>query len=411
MDTSARVIVVGAGFAGLRAALELTRRGMPVTVLEARERVGGRVWSTTLQNGAVAEMGAEWIAASDLAVHSLARELRVDLVETGADYGRREAWGHDAPSTGEQHAFSRAADRGFANLDPALAETMSVGSFLDRVPGSVAVRRLTKIRLQGTSAYDIEAVALGRSDGSNRFAHDRGPYHRAARGNQALASKMAREIADLRTGHPVDAVERDQNGVRVHIGSHEEHADAVVIAVPAPIAAKLSMIPALPTRLAEALRELPMGEASKLAVATEQPPTARARQSTDISMWSWAANGEDGVPRPCIASFAGSAQTQRILGVDRGLVTPWFERVAAMHPDVAFVGEPSMYAWADDPFTLGAYSAWDMRSLARVEWFREPMGRLVFAGEHTAGSDDHGTMNGALLSGLRAAEQVLERLG
>jgi monoamine oxidase len=403
--------VVGAGLAGLRAARELTRRGVPVTVLEARERVGGRVWSTTLPNDAVVEMGAEWIAADDVAVHSLALELGVDLVETGADYGRREAWGPDAPSIDEEFTFLRAADREFAGLDPSQAETMSIGSFLDRVPGPRAVRQLSKVRLQGTSASDIHEVALGRTNLPDPFSHDRGPYHRSAGGNQALASAMATEIADLRTGHPVDTVEMRADRVIVRVGPQEEEAAAVVIAVPAPIAARLSITPALPGVIAEAFRQLPMGVAAKFAVATEERPTARTRQSTDIPMWSWAANGEDGEPRSCIASFAGSAQAHRALGLDRGLVDPWLGRLAAMHPDLTFVGQPLMYAWADDPFTLGAYSSWDVRSLDRLELFNQRVGRLVFAGEHTAGVDDHGTMNGALLSGLRAADQVIDLLG
>ena len=82
--TSRTVVVVGAGFAGLSAAMELHDLGFEVRVLEARERVGGRVWSTTLTNGAVVELGAEWIMADDLAVQEAAARFEVDLVETGS---------------------------------------------------------------------------------------------------------------------------------------------------------------------------------------------------------------------------------------------------------------------------------------------------------------------------------------
>jgi monoamine oxidase len=65
MDTSAGAVVVGAGLAGLSAALVLHDAGVPVTVLEARDRVGGRVWSVQLGNGAIAELWAEWFMAGD----------------------------------------------------------------------------------------------------------------------------------------------------------------------------------------------------------------------------------------------------------------------------------------------------------------------------------------------------------
>jgi len=80
-----------------------------------------------------------------------------------------------------------------------------------------------------------------------------------------------------------------------------------------------------------------------------------------------------------------------------------------MNPDLTLVDEPVMYAWADDPYTLGAYSTWDPASWARRQVFARPAGALVFAGEHTE-HEHHGTMEGALRSGRRASAQVLQAL-
>jgi monoamine oxidase len=66
-----------------------------------------------------------------------------------------------------------------------------------------------------------------------------------------------------------------------------------------------------------------------------------------------------------------------------------------------------MYAWADDPYTLGSYAAWDEASWGRIDVFARSVGRVAFAGEHTAGADHVGTMEGAVRSGRRAAAQVL----
>ena len=93
----------------------------------------------------------------------------------------------------------------------------------------------------------------------------------------------------------------------------------------------------------------------------------------------------------------------------RGEVAPWLRVVDEMNPDLTLVDEPVMYAWADDPYTLGAYSSWDRIAWELRDALRRPVGPIVFAGEHTD-PDHHGTMEGALRSGSRAAEQVLARL-
>ncbi len=411
MDTSTRVVVVGAGFAGLAAALAFNDRGVDVVVLEARERVGGRVWSSTLTNGAVVELGAEWIMEADEELLAMAARFEIDAVETGADYKRREAWGTVTVSLEAQDAFLEAANRARAGVSAADATRSSLGAFLDGVEGGDVARHVLKTRLAGTCGQDLDVVTLQVSDGERAFTPGERRYFRLGSGNQRLAEAMAEEAGDVRLGQAVDSVTRGSDHVTVHAGPHEEHADAVVIAVPAPIAARLPFTPALPDDVGAALSGLRMGVASKLAVATKGRPTLRSRQSTERSMWCWAANGEGGKPRKCLASFAGSHATQVELEVTSGRVTPWLNALQAMNPDLTFEGEPVMYAWADDPYTLGAYSSWDAASWGNHDVFARTVGRMAFAGEHTAGPGHYATMNGALLSGRRAAEQVLAMLG
>ena len=87
-----RVIIVGAGFAGLAAADALARGGVEVSVFEARDRVGGRVWSVPFAGG-VAERGAEFILPHDSTVIGLAERLGLALVRKGTLYGNREPRG------------------------------------------------------------------------------------------------------------------------------------------------------------------------------------------------------------------------------------------------------------------------------------------------------------------------------
>jgi monoamine oxidase len=117
-----------------------------------------------------------------------------------------------------------------------------------------------------------------------------------------------------------------------------------------------------------------------------------------------------GVPRKVLTSFAGSELAQQGLRTASGDPSIWLDRLREMNPDLAFDGEPIMKTWGTDPFALGAYSAWDARSWDRQSAFERRVGRVCFAGEHTAGPRHHGTMNGAILSGRRAARQAFEVL-
>lgn len=410
MDTPPGVVVVGAGLAGLSAALSLHDAGVPVTLLETRDRVGGRVWSVSLDNGAVAELGAEWIMIGDDLLRDLARRFDVPLAETGVDYTLREARGPDAASIAEQEAHLSAADEVRAGIGDAEAVSMTLGAFLDTVPGNQAQRTTLRMRLQGTCAADPGRVTLRITDAERAFSPGAGVYHRLGPGNQALAIAIAAALPDVRLGERVDALAHDAGGVTVRTATGEIRAAAAVVAVPVTMAARLRFEPALPQEVFTALQELPMGVGSKLAVATVDRPSHRAIQSTELPMWCWAANGADGRPRSCLASFAGSPSAQEILRTAEGDPEPWVARLRALNPDLTFVGEPRLQAWATDPLTWGAYSAWDDRSWDRMDLFSQVVGRVAFAGEHTAGPAHYGTMEGALRSGVRAAGQVRQML-
>jgi monoamine oxidase len=301
-----------------------------------------------------------------------------------------------------------AANERRALIDPEEAARTSLGAFLDGVPGTEAQRRTLRMRLQGTCAADLEAVTLQVTGGERAFAPGGGVYHRLGPGNQSLATATAAALPDVRLNERVEALAVDEDGVTVRTASGELRAAAAIVAVPAPVAAGLLFEPGLPQ--AAALRELPMGVASKLAVATASEPTHRSIQSTELPMWCWVANGEDGRPRRLVASFAGSPLAQEILHTADGDPGPWIARLRELNPDLELTEDVRMQAWAGDPLACGAYSAWDARSWDRMPLFSQPVGRVAFAGEHTAGPEHYGTMEGALRSGARAAEQVREML-
>ncbi|MFL5736092.1 MAG: flavin monoamine oxidase family protein [Actinomycetota bacterium] len=400
--------MVGAGLAGLSAARALRTAGLRVTVVEANERVGGRVHSVRLSNGAVAELGAEWIMDGDHALRELARELGVELAEGGIDYILRDA-PHGA-SIDEQRGALEVAHAEVSRIAPAELSGRSLGGFIDALPVSEAQRATLRARIQGSVSMDLDRVTLRITEAERAFHVGEGVYRRVADGNSRIPEAIAKELPDVRFGHAVDEISDDEDVVRISGAGFSVDALSAVVAVPAPIARVLRFRPGLPEDRRRALEELPMGVASKLAAAADTPPSVRARQDVEIPYWCWAALGGDSETRPVVAAFAGSEPAQERLRTATGDPSTWMERIREMNPGVAFTGEVVMKAWAEDALTRGSYSAFDERSWSRAELLRQRVGRISFAGEHTAAPHDYATMNGAVLSGLRAADEIARLL-
>jgi monoamine oxidase len=401
------VVVVGAGFAGLAAALDVHDAGLSVTVLEARERVGGRVLSIELENGEIAELGAEWIMPDDEVLQATIDRLGLTASEAGIDYLRREPRGLAAVPMAELDAFLEAAD---AHLAASAAEGSSMGAMLDGVPGDDRARAVAKARLQGTFASDLDRVAWRAGWHAGRLAAEPAVYRRMERGNGSIADAAAELLPDVRLGVRATSVADRCGRVEIGAGGDVIEADAVVVAVPVRLVTELRYDPPLPPELREAFEGLPMGVASKLAVPLEGEPERCAIQCSDLPFWFWVADGADGRPRRVVTSFAGSELPQEGLETGSGDPATWLRKIVDLAPELRPDGTPAMKLWADDPCSRGAYTAWDHPSLSRQPQFERMHGAIAFAGEHTAG-DHSGTMEGALRSGRRAAAQVLERLG
>jgi monoamine oxidase len=407
VKNGADVAVVGAGFAGLAAALDLHDHGLSVVVLEARDRVGGRVLSVELENGELAELGAEWIMPEDEVLQATIDRLGLSASEAGVDYLRREPRGRAAVPMAELDAFLEAAD---AHLAASNATGSSMGSMLDSVPGDERARVVAKARLQGTFASDLDHVAWRAGWHAGRVAAEPAVYRRMARGNKSIADAAARLLPDVRLGCRATSVIERRGRVEIGAGDDRIDADAVVVAVPVRLVTELAFDPPLPSEQREAFEGLPMGVASKVALPLGGEPERCAIQCADLPFWFWVADGDDGRPRRVVTSFAGSELPQEALATVSGDPRVWVRRIVELAPELRPNGRAVMKVWGHDALSRGAYSAWDHPSVARRPQFERMHGAIAFAGEHTAG-DHSGSMEGALRSGKRAASQVLELLG
>ncbi|MEM7111588.1 MAG: NAD(P)/FAD-dependent oxidoreductase [Chloroflexota bacterium] len=402
------IAVIGGGFAGLAAAYELHQLGYAVTVLEARQRVGGRVWSRTLENGARVEMGAEWIAAADETVIRLAQELGLKLVEVGVDFMLRDVVGGTAVSYPDQQQSLRILDNYLKTMSQADLAQSNIGQFLDNLPISDAQRAIIASRLQGSLGLSLDKLALRMLESDEFAISETGVYYRFAQGNQSLAKALAAQLPDVRLGHAVTAVSHQPNQITIYgqneAGSFTLEANAAVLAVPITILQTLPFDPPLPSSIADAIQRVPMGVAAKLAAGTTKRPQLRAIQDVVQPYWCWTGRGENGQVRTAVTAFCGSHQAQQNLATNSNDPTTWFQQLQSANPDVSFTTPPLMVDWSQDEWARGCYAAFDNPATDIFPLLSQPVGPLFFAGEHTA--EQAGTMEGALASGLRAAEQV-----
>jgi monoamine oxidase len=374
--------VVGAGFAGLAAADALSRAGVEVTVFEARDRVGGRVHSRRLENGAVVELGAEFVLPPHEVLRETAARLGLPLYEKGTLYGDREP----------RPPVPRAALlEGIARL--AEARDGTVSSALVQLGLATAVGEALAARVEISTAYsadDQPASVLAASGAAfGDFAS-----HGVTGGNQRIAEELARGLR-IELEVPVDRVTWSERRIRLH----ERDFDTCVIAVPATV--EIAFEPPLPEWKQRAIGSVRYGEAAKLFLPLAEPAEPSAVLSVPGRFWAYTQRAPDGSPLPVLAAFAGTRA-----GVDR--LTP--SAVRSLRPDLVFAAaEPVLSTWQDDPWVRGAYSARSIESPLDDRALAEPVGPLAFAGEHTAG-EWHALMEGALRSGLRAAQQVQAQL-
>lgn len=429
------VIVAGAGLAGLAAARELEARGAAVTVVEARSRVGGRVW--TLRDGFAARQHAE--AGADLIEHEqehvlgLARELGLQPVRILRDsFG---FYGPDARGRRRVHTglgvfrefgkrlapavrdFKLAEER----WDSAVGERygrQSVASFLDEIKAPARLRAGVR-GFRGFFLADPEDLSMLPM--LEQFA-DSGPpgrdcIYRIHGGNDRLATVAARRLKTaVRLRTIVRRVAQQDAGVRVTVEDaagrrSEARGNFFVCAAPAVTAREIQFDPPLPEPQHDAIAHLRYGCATRLLLQFERRFWRRRGRpnafGSDLPVGAiWDGNEQQSGPPGILSFLAGghaSPELQDILAREgeRGVIDriTWLGKPARLLASQTIV-------WDDDPWSRGGYAYFDPSFEPRWRaWLARPAGRIVFAGEHTS-VKSQGYMNGAIETGLRAAAEI-----
>lgn len=449
-----RVVILGAGTAGLTCAYRLQQAGVPSTIVEASPRVGGRMYS--LQNffadNQVAELGGELIDTDHHAIRNLAKELDVELLDltyldgsNGHDYfidGKvvkaDSAWieafrplaelvrrdiGEDAANCDVDFQSGTARGKGL--------DAMSIAEWLDRNQVSGSIRKVVEaayvgefgLELDEQSALNLLCVVGTTPDSFGIFGESNERF-RCREGNGTIPIRLAQRLdTPVDLGTVVEAI-RDRNDgfeIAVRRGSSTTtlRADILVTTIPLTVMRKLDLGKLTLTDVQRgAIMHTGYGTNSKMMVGLNARPwvpmNVTAYTFTDLpfqACWE-TSRGQQG-QHAILTNFTGGRQGLRVgEGSLQDRAAEFVKQADLVFPGVAeaYAGKAVRQIWPTYQWTQGSYSCF--RPGQYQKYFRalvEPQGRLIFAGEHTV--DESGFMNAAVESGERAATQVLGALG
>jgi monoamine oxidase len=430
------VLVAGAGLAGLAAAHDLVAMGAQVTVVDARDRVGGRVF--TVRDGfgeqQHAEAGGDMIDEGQREIRQLAGELGLELtpilrsgfgwVRQNGDRPRivQRSAGHGWQLLARRlqpliHIYRLAEQRWDSPITATLARR-TVAAWLDETKADEELRAVA-IGLRGFFLADPEELSLIAL--VDQFAADQdvaqGRMYRIDGGNDRLATALADPLrAQLHLKTEVVAVSHRGKGVRVSVRNaramSQMSCDYLAMTLPASVVRRIPFTPSLPAQQHDAFARLKYGRATKTLLQFSRrfwrvPGRPRALGSPLAFGAIWEGNEEQrgaGGILSLLAGGAASDATQAIVAKEgaAGLVRA-LEWLGSKRADLVAWRQ---VVWEDDPFARGGYAFFDPQFDAPLRpWLARPCNRIVFAGEHTS-LRWQGYMNGAIETGRRAAAEI-----
>ncbi|MFV9503257.1 MAG: flavin monoamine oxidase family protein [Oscillochloridaceae bacterium umkhey_bin13] len=419
-----RIIVLGAGLAGLAAAQELSRQGQDVLVLEARERIGGRTWTSTAWPDLPLDLGASWIhGTTGNPLMALAQQVGAKLVLTGYDRAITYGLTGTELSTTEH----RQLDRLHSQLERALRQAQdrdpdqSVRTVAERAVNWAnlppAQRLMVEFILNGTYEHEYAAPAERLSahwyDDAAAFAGDDALL---LKGYRALVEPLAVGLM-IRTNQPVTAINWSRSPVVITTPTARYEADKLIITLPLGVL-KLGAVrftPELPVAKRTAITRLGMGVLNKCYLRFPRSfwPTEVdwiEQVAPQPGQWSEWVSLVRALQQPVLLGFNAATSGAALESQsDAQLVAGAMQVLRRLFgPRIPEPTAVQITRWQSDPFAQGSYS---YNALGSTPTMRDQLalpsaGRLFFAGEATE-RQHFGTAHGAYLSGLRAARELL----
>jgi len=446
--STVEVAIVGAGVAGLEAARVLHDSGVDVAVLEARERIGGRIFTRRDPSLPVPiELGAEFVHGSALELREIAREARLAIVDIG---GQR--WQSNRGALRRADDFWTLLDAVMKRLDQKRKPDRSFQQFLDTRPGGARLARARWLALQYVKGFHAadparvseRALADGGSPGDDARERRIG---RMLAGYDAVPTWIARDIGNrIRLGSVVTAIHWQPGAVHVDVrqpaGDSVTALDARAVIITVPLGVlqaslgepgAITFDPSLDVEStkSEALRGIEMGVVTRLTLHVREPfwtseRFMRRAKSQDLDQLAFLHSTDPDFPvwwtaypmsAPTLVAWTGSTRARELASLDEeqtiDLAISALARQFALQRRVArrMVTAAWTHNWEMDPYSRGAYSYLLVGGEgAPAKLARSVRRTLFFAGEASDAEGRTGTVHGAIATGRRAAKQVFRAL-
>jgi monoamine oxidase len=418
------VIVVGAGMAGLTAARSLAEAGLKVLVVEANDRIGGRIWTRHVGDEAI-ELGAEFI-------HGRPPELWALIQEAGLETYQREGT-QICFEDGTLSDCSGMMDEVFEPLEKLKkfkGEDINFAEYLNREQIPMGERSPMIAYVEGFNAADhreISAASLGvqqkaedASEGDHSYCLRDG-YDQLPR---YLSERITELGGKVLTGTPVQEIRWQQGWVKIVSEPWSFNAPRVVITLPLAVLRNRSVqIEPLPSHILEAAERLRMGQVRRFTLLFAEKfwegisPQPAVREMSFLFAFTemppvwWTPHPE---MSHTITGWIGGPRSVALTGVDTKILADkactTLGRIFGLRKERIQELLKGCYThdWQHDRYALGAYSYVATGGLDASKQMTEPVAdTLFFAGEHTDVTGHWGTVHAAMRSGLRAAEQIL----
>ena len=448
-EHEADVAVVGAGFAGIVAARELQRKGIDVVVLEARDRVGGRVLNEPIGDGKVVEVGGQWVGPGQDRLYALAREVGVETYPTHSEgenliefRGDLKRYKGTIPrinaavlaDVGQAQAkLDRLAKRvdveaPWRTPDAERLDSQTFWSWMRRNVYTPGGRMLIELSIEAVWAAEPADVSLLHvlfyiaSAGNFDLLVDTGggaQQDRFVGGSQLVAMKAAEDLGDrLVLDAPVRRIVHRGSTVSVIADNATAWCKRVVVAVPPPLAGRIAYDPPLPGHRDQLTQRMPMGAVIKCMAIYDEPFWRRdglsGQATSDVGPAKIVFDNSppDGSPGVLLGFLEGKRAREYTRAGEaerRDAVVGTFTRLFG--PKAA---KPERYldkSWIEEEWTRGCYGCY----LPTGGWtsygdaIKAPIGRIHWAGTETA-SIWMGYIDGAIRSGERVAAEVATAL-
>ncbi|GMU54270.1 MAG: putative putrescine oxidase [Candidatus Xenobia bacterium] len=418
-SSQATGLVVGAGMAGVAAAARLHSQGIKVTVLEARNRLGGRIW-TDGSLGFPLDMGAMWIEGTQgNPVAEQARRLKVRTIPDPDDWlyvdydGRRLDYDEE-----EEYKASllKRLEELSEELDGDISSAEAVKRVLTQKERSDPFyqRRVRMVVSDAELTSSAPADRISFLHGSEYGGYG-GPQLLMPDGYLGVVAGLARGL-DIRQGHRVTSVAHSSKGVRVVTDKGALEADFAIVTLPLGVlkAGMVTFEPALPADKLSAIRRLEMGLLNKVILKFPKANWPAIDEFGYLSNvpgeFPMFLNWQRFSQRPVLIGFVAGKYARELEGLsdsqqaDRAMAV--LRKIAGSNlaePDAVLVSR-----WSQEKFTGGSYSYVPVGStLNDYDVLARPVGRLLFAGEATD-RELFASVNGAYVSGVREADRAVK---